>query len=153
MHQDANLLKVGVSRDQIAGAFGTPNETSNKGGHLQDLYEFNADGSKFVKPKIYAPNIAAGVFTGVLPPSCTRAGFTMPSSTSLCIISPTGWTALCSRFRKSRDKLQGDGADAPGYATGRTAKLVRSRCLSGRQPSSTRSICRRTRSSRTKKPH
>jgi hypothetical protein len=64
VHEDANLLKVGVSRDQIVGAFGTPNETSNKGGYIQDLYEFNADGSKFVKPKIYARNIAAGVFTG-----------------------------------------------------------------------------------------
>jgi hypothetical protein len=64
VHEDPKLLKVGVSRDRIAETFGTPNETSNKGGQLHDLYEFNADGSKFVKPKIYARNIAAGVFTG-----------------------------------------------------------------------------------------
>ena len=28
------------------------------------MYEFNPDGSKFVEPKTYARNIAAGVFTG-----------------------------------------------------------------------------------------
>lgn len=64
VHEDPNLLKTGVSRDQIAAAFGTPNETNNAGGQLEDEYEFNPDGSKFVKPKIYARNIAAGVFTG-----------------------------------------------------------------------------------------
>src|SRR2546421_4546013 len=57
VHEDASLLKVGVSRDRIANAFGTPNETTDKSGQLQDVYEFNADGSKFVKPKIYARNI------------------------------------------------------------------------------------------------
>src|SRR5258708_2623672 len=64
VHEDPNLLSTGVSRDQISGAFGKPNETSTEGGNLQDVYEFNPDGSKFVKPKIYARNIAAGVFTG-----------------------------------------------------------------------------------------
>ncbi len=64
VHEDPNLLRAGVSRDQISGAFGKPNETSTDGGQLQDVYEFNPDGSKFVKPKIYARNIAAGVFTG-----------------------------------------------------------------------------------------
>lgn len=64
VHEDPNLLRAGVSRDQIARAFGAPNETSNQGGQLQDVYEFNPDGSKFVKPKVYARNIAAGVFTG-----------------------------------------------------------------------------------------
>jgi len=64
VHEDPNLLKLGAPRDQIAGAFGRPNETSYEDGHIEDIYEFNADGSKFVKPKIYARNIAAGVFTG-----------------------------------------------------------------------------------------
>ena len=64
VHEDPNLLRAGVSRDQIAATFGKPNETSNEGGQLQDVYEFNPDGSKFVKPKVYARNIAAGVFTG-----------------------------------------------------------------------------------------
>jgi outer membrane protein assembly factor BamE (lipoprotein component of BamABCDE complex) len=64
VHEDPNLLRVGVSRDQISGAFGKPNETNTDGGQLHDVYEFNPDGSKFVKPKIYARNIAAGVFTG-----------------------------------------------------------------------------------------
>jgi hypothetical protein len=64
VHEDPSLLRAGVSRDQIAAAFGKPNETSNEGGQLQDVYEFNPDGSKFVKPKVYARNIAAGVFTG-----------------------------------------------------------------------------------------
>lgn len=64
VHEDPNLLRVGVSRRQIAAAFGVPNETSNQdGGVIQDVYEFNPDGSKFVKPKIYPRNIAAGVFT------------------------------------------------------------------------------------------
>src|SRR6266852_3044748 len=64
VHEDPNLLKVGVTRDQITAAFGTPNQISNQGGQEQDVYEFNPDGSKFVKPKTYARNIAAGVFTG-----------------------------------------------------------------------------------------
>ena len=64
VHEDPNLLRAGASRSQIASAFGAPNETSNQGGQLQDMYEFNPDGSKFVKPKVYARNIAAGVFTG-----------------------------------------------------------------------------------------
>jgi hypothetical protein len=64
VHEDPSLLKVGVSRDKIIAAFGTPNQISNEGGQEQDVYEFNPDGSKFVKPKIYARNIAAGVFTG-----------------------------------------------------------------------------------------
>jgi len=60
VHEDPSLLRAGVSRSQIATAFGAPNETSK----WQDVYEFNPDGSKFVKPKTYARNIAAGVFTG-----------------------------------------------------------------------------------------
>jgi hypothetical protein len=64
VHEDPTLLRVGVSRQQIAAAFGAPNETSNQDGVIQDVYEFNPDGSKFVKPKIYPRNIAAGVFTG-----------------------------------------------------------------------------------------
>src|SRR5579862_9078605 len=64
VHEDPNLLRAGVSRSQIATAFGAPNETSDQGGVVQDVYEFNPDGSKFVKPKVYARNIAAGVFTG-----------------------------------------------------------------------------------------
>jgi hypothetical protein len=64
VHEDQSLLKVGVSRDKITAAFGTPNQISNQDGREQDVYEFNPDGSKFVKPKTYARNIAAGVFTG-----------------------------------------------------------------------------------------
>ena len=64
VHEDPNLLRAGVSRSQIETAFGAPNETSNASGQVQDVYEFNPDGSKFVKPKVYARNIAAGVFTG-----------------------------------------------------------------------------------------
>jgi hypothetical protein len=63
VHEDPSLLKVGVPRDKITAAFGTPNQISNIGGNEQDVYEFNPDGSKFVKPKIDARNIAAGVFT------------------------------------------------------------------------------------------
>jgi hypothetical protein len=64
VHEDPSLLKVGVSRDKIIAAFGTPNQISNEGGQEQDVYEFNPDGSKFVKPKTYARNIAARVSTG-----------------------------------------------------------------------------------------
>jgi hypothetical protein len=64
VHEDPNLLKVGVPRGRIIAAFGTPNQISNQGGQEEDVYEFNPDGSKFVKPKVYARNIAAGVFTG-----------------------------------------------------------------------------------------
>jgi hypothetical protein len=66
VHKDPNLLKVGVSRAAIVQAFGPPNETSDDGSQPHDEYDFNPDGSKFVKPKIYARNIAAGVFTGGL---------------------------------------------------------------------------------------
>jgi outer membrane protein assembly factor BamE (lipoprotein component of BamABCDE complex) len=64
VHEDPGMMRVGMTRDQIAANFGKPNETSNQGGPVQDVYEFNPDGSKFVKPKVYARNIAAGVFTG-----------------------------------------------------------------------------------------
>jgi hypothetical protein len=64
VHEDPSLLQIGVARERIAAAFGPPNETSNQNGVTEDVYEFNPDGSKFVKPKIYARNIAAGVFTG-----------------------------------------------------------------------------------------
>jgi hypothetical protein len=65
VHEDPNLLRAGVSRTQIVAAFGQPNEASvAEGGEAQEIYEFNPDGSKFVKPKVYARNIAAGVFTG-----------------------------------------------------------------------------------------
>src|SRR5260370_15845775 len=63
-HEDPNLLKVGVPRDRIIAAFGTPNQIINQGGQEEEVYEFNPDGSKFVKPKVYARNIAAGGFTG-----------------------------------------------------------------------------------------
>ena len=64
VHEDPTLLRVGISRQQIAAAFGAPNEASNQDGVIQDVYEFNPDGSKFVKPKVYPRNIAAGVLTG-----------------------------------------------------------------------------------------
>jgi hypothetical protein len=64
VHEDPNLLKVGVARSAIVAAFGTPNQINHQGGQEEDVYEFNPDGSKFVKPKVYARNIAAGVFTG-----------------------------------------------------------------------------------------
>jgi hypothetical protein len=64
VHEDPALMRVGMTRGQISANFGPPNETSNQGGLVQDVYEFNPDGSKFVKPKVYARNIAAGVFTG-----------------------------------------------------------------------------------------
>src|SRR5260370_41159375 len=64
VHEAPSLLKVGVSREKIIAGFGTPNQITNEGGQEQDVYEFNPDGSKFVKPKTYARNIAAGGFTG-----------------------------------------------------------------------------------------
>ena len=64
VHEDPSLLKVGVRRNDVTAALGTPNQIIYQGGQEQDVYEFNPDGSKFVKPKTYARNIAAGVFTG-----------------------------------------------------------------------------------------
>jgi len=63
VHEDPSLLKAGVPRSKIIATFGTPNQIASKGGQKEDVYEFNPDGSKFVKPKIYPRNIAAGVFT------------------------------------------------------------------------------------------
>jgi hypothetical protein len=64
VHEDPSLLKVGVRRNDVTAALGTPNQIIYQGGQEQDVYEFNPDGPKFVKPKTYARNIAAGVFTG-----------------------------------------------------------------------------------------
>jgi hypothetical protein len=64
VHEDPKLLKVGVPRSEIIAAFGNPNQIGIQGGQEEDVYEFNPDGSKFVKPKVYARNIAASVFTG-----------------------------------------------------------------------------------------
>ena len=64
VHEDPGLLRVGESRGKITAAFGPPNEIIHQGTEEQEVYEFNPDGSKFVKPKTYARNIAAGVFTG-----------------------------------------------------------------------------------------
>jgi hypothetical protein len=64
VHEDPTLMQPGVPRDRIVAAFGRPNEIKAQGGQEQDTYEFNPDGSKFVKPKVYPRNIAAGVFTG-----------------------------------------------------------------------------------------
>jgi hypothetical protein len=63
VHEDPSLLQVGVPREKIVAAFGTPNKILNENGQQEDVYEFNPDGSKFVKPKVYPRNIAAGVFT------------------------------------------------------------------------------------------
>jgi hypothetical protein len=63
VHEDPSLLRAGVPRSEIVAAFGTPNQISNKGGQEEDVYKFNPDGSKFVKPKMYPRNVAAGVFT------------------------------------------------------------------------------------------
>ena len=38
VHEDPSVLKVGVSRDKIIAAFGTPNQISNEGGQEQDVY-------------------------------------------------------------------------------------------------------------------
>src|SRR6516164_6004356 len=51
VHEDPSLLRVGISRSDIVAAFGTPNQISNQSGLEEDAYEFNPDGSKFVKPK------------------------------------------------------------------------------------------------------
>lgn len=48
--------------NKIIAAFATPNQISNEEDQEQDVYEFNPDSSKFVRPNPYASNIAAGVF-------------------------------------------------------------------------------------------
>ena len=63
VHEDPSLFRAGVPRSEIVAAFGTPNQMSNRAGQEEDVYEFNPDGSKFVKPKTYPRNLAAGVFT------------------------------------------------------------------------------------------
>ena len=64
VHEDPSPLKISVPRGEIIATFGTPNEIIHQGVEEQEVYEFNPDGSKFVKPKTYARNIAAGVFAG-----------------------------------------------------------------------------------------
>ncbi len=53
VREDPDLLKVGVSQEAIVAAFVAPNEINHQGSQEQDLYEFNPDGTKFVKPQVY----------------------------------------------------------------------------------------------------
>jgi hypothetical protein len=101
VHEDPSLLKVGVSRDKIIAAFGTPNQINNDGGQEQDVYEFNPDGSKFVKPKTHARNIAAGVFTGGIATVVHQARI-HHTEQQPCITSLTDLMAPYSRFKRNR---------------------------------------------------
>ena len=64
VHYDPSVLKVGVTRDQVAKAYGDPNSSrTTDAGVIEDVYAFNPDGSKFVNPKVYPRNIALGFLT------------------------------------------------------------------------------------------
>ncbi len=112
VHEDPNLLRAGVSRSQIATAFGAPNETSDQGGQVQDVYEFNPDGSKFVKPKVYARNIAAGVFTGGIATVVHQARIHHTEQQLTVYRLRTDRTGLCSRCRKNRASRKSRTAQA-----------------------------------------
>jgi len=80
VREDPILLRVGVSRQQIAGALDAPNETSDQDGVLQDVYEFNPDGSKFVKRRFTRETSRPVSSLAVSRRLSTRAGFTTPKS-------------------------------------------------------------------------
>jgi hypothetical protein len=101
VHEYPSLLKVGVRRN-VTAALGTPNQIIYQGGQEQDVYEFNPDGPKFVKPKTYARNIAAGVFTGGIATVVHQARVHPPSSSSPYITSRMDLMASCSRFKRNR---------------------------------------------------
>ncbi len=93
IHLNPALLQPGVPRDQIVAAFGPPNAVENDGGQQVDVYEFNADGTKFVQPQTYARNVAAGVATGGISTVVRRAriGLTEQQVTDyLVIYGPDG---------------------------------------------------------------
>ena len=76
VHEDPNLLKVGVSRDKIIAAFGTPNQINNQSGQEEDVYEFNPDGSKFAISRPGCSRAGSRL-------SCTRPVSITPNSSSL----------------------------------------------------------------------
>lgn len=115
VHEDPNLLRVGVPRDQIVAALGQPNEASaDAAGQPQEIYEFNPDGSKFVKPKVYARNIAAGVFTGGIATVVHQARIhhTEQQLTVYHLTYGPDWTVK-SVQKESRDARQTDSEADP----------------------------------------
>jgi hypothetical protein len=64
VHYDPNVLKVGTPKSQLQTTFGNPNASgTDANGHLEDVYAFNPDGSKFVDPEVRPRNIALAVFS------------------------------------------------------------------------------------------
>jgi hypothetical protein len=102
VQEDPSLMVVDTTQDQIAAAFGKPYETNNENGQLQDVYEFNPDSSKFVKPKVYARNIAAGVFTGGIATVVHQARIHATEAQHRSIGLLTDRMERCSRHRKNR---------------------------------------------------
>jgi hypothetical protein len=102
VHEDPSLLRVGVSRNKIIAAFGTPNQISHEGGQEQDVYEFNPDGSKFVEPKTYARNIAAGVFTGGIATVVHQARIHHTEQQLTVYHLTYGPMRLCNQFKRNR---------------------------------------------------
>jgi len=64
VHYNPDLLRAGVSRNEIKTAFGEPNSSrTTDSGLIEDVYAFNPDGTKFVNPTLRARNLALGFFT------------------------------------------------------------------------------------------
>jgi hypothetical protein len=112
VHEDPSLLKPGVARSEVIAAFGTPNQVASKGEQEEDVYEFNPDGSKFVKPKIYPRNIAAGVFTGGIATVVHQARIhhTEEQLTIYHIIYGPDGTVQSVRKESRRDASSNEGA-------------------------------------------
>jgi hypothetical protein len=112
VHEDPSLLKPGVPRSEVIAAFGTPNQVASKGEQEEDVYEFNPDGSKFVKPKTYPRNIAAGVFTGGIATVVHQARIhhTEEQLTIYHIIYGPDGTVQSVRKESRRDASSNEGA-------------------------------------------
>jgi hypothetical protein len=73
VHLDPALLQRGVARERIVAAFGPPNAVDTDAGHEVEIYQFNADGTKFVAPQTHARNVVAGAATHGLASVVRRA--------------------------------------------------------------------------------
>jgi hypothetical protein len=64
VHYDLAVLKPGSSHSHIEAAFGEPNAIhTTTSGQTEDVYAFNPNGTKFVKPQVRPRNLALAFFT------------------------------------------------------------------------------------------
>ncbi len=106
VHEDPSLMRVGVTRDQIAAAFGKPNETSDQTGRGAGRVRVQSRRFEIREAEsLCAQYRGRRVHRPISRPSCTRRGFMRPSSSSRSIASTTGRMESCSPCRRNRARM------------------------------------------------